>query len=125
MKTRSIGIGGLVLALAMMIPVLFFLSRGAVGTNQTILIVLGVLMLVLWTIPYITLVDPWLRRRVGALLGVTIELRGGGSSVKAWAISEKAGCLLGNCLELLGYLFMLVWYVPFAVAIALAWWFRH
>jgi hypothetical protein len=125
MKTRSIfGIAGCVVTIAVMIPALFFLSRGAVGTNQYILIVLGVLMLVLWLISYMTLVDPWLRRRVGALLGVTIELQRSGGSAN-WAPSQKAGCLFGLFVPLLGYFFVIGWYVPLAAAIALAWWFHH
>ena len=125
MKTRSIvGLSGLVLTLVVMIPVLFFLSKGVVSTNQFGVIVACVLFLVLWTIPYVTLVDPLLRRAVGALFNVTIEWRGTSNSM-SWTPAEKTGCLLGLFIGLLGYFFIVLWLLPFGAAIALVLWFRH
>ncbi len=69
---KRLGIVAFLLTLALTIPILFILSRGAVNTNQFILIVSGVLLLVLWTIPYATLVDPWLRR--AASVDKTVKL---------------------------------------------------
>lgn len=125
MKTRVIlGISGFVLTIAVMIPVLFFLSRGAVSPNQFAVIAAGVLLLVVWTISYVTLVDPLLRRAVGALFNVTIEWRGPSNSI-SWTPVENGGCILGFFLGLLGYFFMVLWLLPFGAAIALVLWFRH
>jgi hypothetical protein len=125
MRSRSIvGIVSLTLTLAVMIPVVFVLSRGSVSTNQYLLIVGAVLAMVLWTIPYATLVDPWLRRTLGALLQVTIEWHGTSKSM-SWSAAEKAGCLTDLFLYLLGYLFIILWLSPLAGAIALVWWYRH
>jgi len=125
MKTRTmIGITGFILTLAVMIPLLFVLSRGAVSTNQFIVIVAAVLLLVLWTIPYATIVDPWLRRSVGALFGVTIEWRGTSKSM-SWTPVEETGCLRGLFIDLLGYLFVILWLLPLVAILALAWWLRR
>ena len=125
MKTRTmIGITGFILTLAVMIPLLFVLSRGAVSTNQFVVIVAAVLLLVLWTIPYAAIVDPWLRRNVGALFGVTIEWRGTSKSM-SWTPVEETGCLSGLFIDLLGYLFIILWLLPLAATIALAWWLRR
>jgi hypothetical protein len=125
MKTRSIvGLSGLVLTLVLMIPVLFFLSRGAVSPNQFAVIAASVLLLVVWTILYVTLVDPLLRRAVGALFKVTIEWRGPSNSI-SWTPVENSGCILGFFLGLLGYFFIGLWLLPFGAAIALVLWFRH
>ena len=125
MKSRVIfGISGFVLTILITIPVLFLLSRGAVGASQYLAIVSAVLALVLWTIVYATLVDPWLRRCVGALFNVTIEWRGTSKSV-SWTPAEEAGCLASLFMGLLGYFFLILWFVPFAAAIGLVLWFRH
>ena len=125
MKTRAIvGITSMVLTLAVIIPVLFFLSRGTVSPNQFGVIVACVLFLVLWTIPYVTLVDPLLRRAVGALFNVTIEWRGIGKSI-SWTPAEKTGCILGLFIDLLGYFFIVLWLLPLGAAIGLVLWFRH
>ena len=125
MKTRTIiGIAGFFLTIAVMIPLLFFLTRGAVSSNQFAVIVAGVLFLVVWTIPYVTLVDPLLRRAVGALFNVTIEWRGTSNSI-SWTPVENSGCLFGLFLDVLGYLFVILWLVPFAAAIGLVLWLRH
>jgi len=125
MKTRTIvGIAGFVLTIALMIPLLFFLSRGAVSTSQYLIIVLGVLLFVLWTIPYAMLVDPLLRRVIGTLLGVTIEWRGTNNS-RSWTPVEETGCILGLIIDLLGYSFIILWIMPFAVAVALVLWFKY
>ena len=125
MKTRAIfGILGFVLTLVVMIPVLFFLSRGAVSANQFALIVGGVLLLVVWTVPYVTLVDPLLRRALGALFNVTIEWRGTSNSM-SWTPVENSGCIFGLFLDLLGYFFIILWLLPFGAAIGLVLWFRH
>ena len=125
MKTRTmIGITGFILTLAVVIPLLFSLSRGAVGTNQFVVIVAAVLLLVLWTIPYATIVDPWLRRSVGALFGVTIEWRGTSKSM-SWTPVEETGCLSGLFIDLLGYLFVILWLLPLVAILALAWWLRR
>lgn len=125
MKARGlIGIAAFVLTIALTIPVLFLLSRSAVNTNQFILIVAGMLLLVLWTVPYITLVDPGLRRVVGAVFGVNIEWRGTTNSL-SWTPVEEIGCLRGLVIDLLGYFFMALWFVPFAGAIVLILWFRR
>ena len=124
MKPRGIvGVLTFVLTIALMIPVLFFLSRGAVGTNLFILIVSGALLVVLWTIPYATLVDPGLRRVVGGVFGITIEWRGVGNSI-SWTPVEKVGCIQGLFIDLLGYFFILLWFLPFAAAIAMVFWLR-
>ena|SRR6267154_2088109 len=125
MKTRAIiGICGFVLTLVVMIPILFILSSGAISSNQFGVIVAGVLFLVLWTIPYVTLIDPLLRRAVGALFSVTIEWRGIGNSI-SWTPVENCGCIFSLFLDLLGYFFIILWFVPFAAAIGLVLWFRH
>ena len=124
MRTRTIfGTSGFVLTTAVMIPLLFFLSRGTVSTNHYFVIVSAVLLLVLWTIPYATLVDPWLRRCVGAVLNVTIEWRGTSRSM-SWTTVEETGCLASLFIDLLGYLFIILWLIPFGGAIALVLWLR-
>jgi len=121
---KKLGIAGLLLTLGLTIPILFILSRGTVSTNQFILIVSGVLLLVLWIIPYATLVDPWLRRGVGSLFNVTIEWRGTSKSL-SWTPVQETGCLAGLFIDLLGYFFIVLWLMPFAVAIGLVLWLRH
>ena len=125
MKTRTtVGIAGFVLTLIVIIPTLFFLTRDAVNENQFVVIVAAVLLLVLWTIPYVTLIDPLLRRAVGTLFNLTIEWRGVTNSI-SWTPLEQTGCLLGLFLDLLGYFFIIFWFVPFAAAIGLVLWLRH
>ena len=121
---KKLGIAAFLLTLVLMIPILFILCRGTVNTNQFILIVSGVLLLVLWTIGYATLVDPWLRRGVGALFNVTIEWRGTSKSL-SWTPVQETGCLAGLFIDLLGYFFIVLWLMPFAVAIGLVLWLRH
>ena len=122
MKTRAlVGIAAFVLTLAVMIPALFFLSRGAVNTSQYVGIVTAVVTLVLWMIPYAAVVDPWLRRGVGALFGTSIEWRGTGKST-SWTPEAETGCIATLFIDLLGYLFILVW--PGAL-IGLVLWFHH
>jgi hypothetical protein len=121
---KKLGIAGLLLTLVLMIPILFILSRGTVNTSQFVLIVSGVLLLVLWTIPYATLVDPWLRRGVGALFNVTIEWQGTSKSL-SWTPIQETGCLAGLFIDLLGYFFIVLWLMPFAAAIGLVLWLRH
>jgi hypothetical protein len=124
-KTRVVvGLAAFVLTIAVMIPALFFLSRGAVSFNQYFVIVAAVLSLVLWTIPYATLVDPWLRRGVGTLFNITIEWRGTSNSL-SWTPVEETGCLVGLFVDVLGYFFIILWLLPFGAAIALVFWFRH
>ncbi|HYW70845.1 MAG TPA: hypothetical protein VE961_07420 [Pyrinomonadaceae bacterium] len=124
MKTRgTVGIVALALTLGLMIPVLFFVTRGAVSQNQFIVILAGGLALVLWTIPYATLVDPALRKLVGAVFGTEIGW-GGTSNALHWATSQEAGCLASLFVELLGYFFIILWFVPPA-AIVLVLWLRH
>lgn len=118
------GIAGFALTLIVTIPILFFLTRDAVNRSQFVVIVSAVLLLVLWIIPYMTLVDPFLRRAVGALLSLTIEWRGVTNSI-SWTPLEETGCLLGLFLDLLGYFFIILWFVPPAAAIGLALWLRH
>lgn len=125
MKTRAIlGISGFVLTIAVMIPVLFFLSRGSLGASQYLTIVSAVLALVIWTIPYATLVDPLLRRGVGALFGTIIEWRGTSKSM-SWTPGAETGCIASLCIDLLGYFFIILWLLPFGAAIALVLWFHH
>jgi hypothetical protein len=124
MKTRGIvGILALVLTLGLLIPVLFFVTRGAVSQNQFIVIVAGGLTLVVWTIPYATLVDPALRKVVGAVLGTTIGW-GGTTNSLHWDTSQEFGCIGSLFVELLGYFFIILWFVPPA-AIAVVLWLRH
>ena len=124
MKTRGIvGILALVLTLVVMIPVLFFVTRGAVGPNQFIRIAAGGLALVVWTIPYATLVDPALRKLVGAVFGTEIGW-GGVTNSLHWATPQEFGCIASLFVELLGYFFIILWFVPPA-AIALVLWLRH
>jgi hypothetical protein len=120
---EKLGIVAFLLTLVLMIPILFILSRGTVNTNQFILIVSGVLLLVLWTIPYATLVDPSLRRGVGALFNVTIEWRGTSKSM-SWTPVQETGFLAGLFIDLLGYLFIILWFTPFAAALGLVLWLR-
>ena len=125
MKNRTIAGGaGLLLTMALMIPVLFVLSRGAVSTNQFALIVSAVLLLGLWTIAYVTLIDPALRRVAGAVFGVTIEWRGARNSL-SWTPAEATGCLSELVIGSLGYLLIGLWFVPPAAAVVLVLWFRH
>jgi hypothetical protein len=124
MKTRGIvGILALVLTLGLLIPVLFFVTRGAVSQNQFIVIAAGVLTMVLWTIPYATLVDPALRKVVGAVFGTEIGW-GGMTNSLHWATSQEFGCIGSLFVELLGYFFIILWFVPPA-AIAVVLWLRH
>ena len=118
-----IGILALVLTLALLIPVLFFVTRGAVSQNEFVFILAGVLALVLWTIPYATLVDPALRKLVGTLFGTEIGW-GGTTNALHWATPQEVGCLASLFVELLGYFFIILWFVPPA-AIALVLWLRH
>src|SRR6266446_7197264 len=104
---KKLGIIALLLTLVLTIPILFILSRGTVNTNQFILILCGVLFLVLWTIPYATLVDPLLRRSVGALFSVTIEWRGTSNSL-SWTPVQETGCIAGLFIDLLGYFFIVL-----------------
>ena len=124
MKKGVIGIAAFIVTLAVMIPILFVLSRGSVSTNQYFIIVAAVLLLVLWTIPFVTLVDPLLRRGVGSLFNVTIDWRGTSQSI-SWTPNENTGCLLNIFLALLGYLFIILWLAPFAAAMVLVWWLRR
>src|SRR5258707_15873597 len=121
---KKFGIAALGLTLVLMIPFLFVLSRNAIGANQYFVIVASVLLLVLWTIPYATLVDPWLRRSVGALFNVTIEWRGTSNSL-SWTPVQETGCIAGLFIDLLGYSFIILWFTPFAAAIGLVLWLRH
>ena len=121
---KKLGLAAFVLTLLLTIPILFILSRNSVNTNQFILIVAAVLLLVLWTIPYATLVDPWLRRGVGACFNVTIEWRGTSNSF-SWTPIQETGCIAGLFIDLLGYFFIILWFTPFAAAIGLVLWLRH
>jgi len=121
---KKLGIAALALTLVLIIPFLFVLSRNAVSTNQYFAIVSAVLLLVLWTIPYATLIDPWLRRSVGSLFNTSIEWRGTSKSM-SWTSGEETGCITGLFIDLLGYLFIVLWLVPFAGAIGLVFWLRH
>lgn len=124
MKTRGIvGILAFLLTLALLMPVLFFVIRGAVSQNQFIVITAGVLALVLWTVPYATLVDPALRKVVGAVFGTEIGW-GGTTNSRHWATSQEFGCIGSLFVELLGYLFIVLWFVPPA-AIGVVVWLRH
>ena len=118
-----VGILALVLTLGLLIPVLFIVTRGAVSSNQFIIIAVGVLALVVWTIPYATLVDPALRKLVGAVFGTEIGW-GGTTNQLHWATPQEFGCLPSLFIELLGYFFIILWFVPPA-AIALVLWLRH
>jgi len=124
MKTRGVvGVLAMVLTIGLLIPVLFFLTRGAVAPNQFVVIAAGVLALVLWTIPYATLVDPALRKVVGAVFGTEIGW-GGTTNSLHWATPGEFGCISSLFVELLGYFFIILWFVPPA-AIALVLWLRH
>jgi hypothetical protein len=123
-KRAGVGLAAFALTIMVMIPLLFFLSRKAVSADQYFIIVTGVLLLVFWTIPYATLVDPLLRRGVGSLLNVNIQWRGPSSSI-AWTPVEETGCLLSLFIDLLGYVFIALWFVPFAAVIGLVLWLRH
>lgn len=124
MPMKKLGLAAFVTTLLLTIPILFILSRNSVNTNQFILIVAAVLLLVLWTIPYATLVDPWLRRGVGGLFNLTIEWRGTSKSM-SWTPIQETGCLAGLFIDLLGYFFIILWFTPFAAAIGLVLWLRH
>jgi L-asparagine transporter-like permease len=49
---KKVGIAASILTLAVMIPILFIMTRSAVSSNQFVVIVSAVLLLVLWIIPY-------------------------------------------------------------------------
>src|SRR6266404_6149462 len=123
-KRAGVGLAAFALTIIFMIPLLFVLSRGAIGANQYFIIVTGVLLLVCWTIPYATLVDPLLRRGAGSLLNLNIQWRGSSNSI-AWTPVEETGCLLSLFIDLLGYFFIAIWFVPFAAVIVLVLWLRH
>src|SRR5437867_2017586 len=123
-KRAGVGVAAFALTIMFTIPLLFLLSRDAIGTNQYFIIVAGVLLLVFWTIPYATLVDPLLRRGVGTLLNIKIQWRGSSNSI-AWTPVEETGCLLSLFIDLLGYFFIALWFVPFAAVIVLVLWLRH
>ena len=124
MKTRLIvGLSSMVLTFGVLIPVLFFLTRGSVSSKVFLLIVASVLLLVLWTVAYVTLFDPLLRRAVGTLFNVTISWSGPSSSI-AWTPAEKTGCLAELSIGLLGYLFLFLWIAPFLVAAGAVFWLR-
>ena len=124
MKTRGIvGILAFVMTVGVLLPVLFFVTRGAVSSNQFIVIAAGVLALVLWTIPYATLVDPALRKVVGAVFGTEIGW-GGTTNARHWDTPQEFGCIGSLFVELLGYFFIVLWFVPLA-AIALVLWLRR
>jgi hypothetical protein len=124
MKTRPlIGLITILLTLAVIVPLIFFLSRGVIPANQFLLIALGILALLLWVIPFVTLVDPLLRRGVGSILNLNIVWRGRGAGRAAsWTAMEKSGCLTGIALEALGYFFLLIWYLPWLGVIGIVWW---
>jgi hypothetical protein len=124
MPMKKLGLVALVLTLVLMIPLLFILSRNTVDTSQFILIVSAVLLFVLWTIAYATLIDPLLRRGVGALFGTTIEWRGTSKSI-SWTPGEETGCIASLLIDLLGYFFIILWLLPFGAGIALVLWWRH
>jgi len=124
MPMKKLGIVAFLLTFVLTIPILFIFSRNTVNANQFILIVSAVLMLVLWTIAYMTLVDPLLRRGMGALFDVHIQWRGPSGSI-SWTPVEDTGCLFGLFLDLLGYFFIVLWFMPFVAAIGLALWLRH
>ncbi len=123
-KRAGVGLAAFALTIIFMIPLLFVLSKGTIGTNQYFIIVTGVLLLVCWSIPYATLVDPLLRRSAGSLLNVDIQWRGSSNSI-AWTPVEETGCLLSLFIDLLGYFFIALWFVPFAAVIVLLLWLRH
>lgn len=121
---KKVGIVALGLTLVLTIPFLFFLSRSTVSPNQFIVIVAAVLLLVLWTVAYVTLVDPLLRRAVGALFSRTIQWRGTSKSI-SWTPVEETGCLTALFIDLLGYSFIILWLLPFGAGVGLVWWLRH
>ena len=121
---KKFAITALALTLVLTIPLLFVLTRNTVSPNQYFVIVSAVLLLVLWTIPYATLIDPWLRRAVGALFHTTIEWRGTSKSI-SWTPGEETGCLTGLFIDLIGYFFIILWLLPFGAALVLVWWLRH
>jgi len=124
MKSRGVvGVVALLLTLCLLMPVLFFVTRGAVSPNQFVRIAVAVLALVLWTIPYATLVDPALRKIVGAVFGTEIGW-GGTTNSLHWATPQELGCISTLFVELLGYLFIILWFVP-PVAIAVVLWLRR
>ena len=121
---KKLSIVALVLVLMLTMPILFILSRNSVNSSQFILIASAVLLLVLWTIPYATLVDPLLRRGVGALFGTTIEWRGTSKSI-SWTPGGETGCIASLLIDLLGYFFIILWLLPFGAGIVLMLWRRH
>jgi hypothetical protein len=125
MKPRAkIGIGAFVLTTGVMMPGLFFLSRNAVTASQMLLILIAVLSLVLWTVAYVALVDPRLRKVVGDAFGLTIQWRGPSNSI-SWTPTEKTGCITGLLIDLLGYFFIFLWLAPLIATEALVVWLRR
>jgi hypothetical protein len=118
-------VAGFAITLALMVPILFIVSRGTVTTNQFVLIVCGVLGFTSWIVVYVKLVDPLLRRAAGALFGVAIETRGGRNGAAAWEPLESQGCLLEVFIGLLGYVCIALWLAAFAGAIGLVLWLCH
>jgi len=121
---KKLSLLGFTVAFLFTIPLLFILTRNSVNAGQFILILAAVLLLVLWTILYVMLVDPLLRRGVGALLNLQIVWRGQSKSI-GWTPVEETGCLLGFFIDMLGYFFIILWLLPFAIAIGLVMWLRR
>jgi hypothetical protein len=118
---KKVGLVALALTLGLALPVLFILTRSSTSPNQFITIAIGVLLLVLWTIVYVTLVDPVLRRVAGSVFQRTIEWRGTSQSL-SWTAVEETGCLVSLLVALLGYFFIALWLLPFGAGVALIWW---
>ena len=114
---------GLGIVLLVAIPVLFVLSGSSISTTRFIVIAGGVLLFVLWTAVYALLVDPLLRTWTGAVFGVRIEWHGPSRSI-AWTPVESRGFLRDMLIEVLGYVFITLWTVPFASAVFLVYWLR-
>jgi hypothetical protein len=116
---KKAGLVGLGLTLMLTLPILFVLTRSAVSTNQFI-----VILFLIWTVLYALLVDPLLRRLVGNIFNVRIEWRGSSKSI-AWTPIESQGCLSEMVVALLGWTFVILWILPFAIMVFFVYRARH
>jgi hypothetical protein len=74
---------------------------GAPGADETTFAAVYLVAALAWAPAFYRAIDPWLRRRVGILLGVTIVWRRGSAEAgrAAWAWAADPGVPVGAALE--------------------------
>ena len=74
---------------------------GAPGADEATFAAVYLVAALAWAPAFYRAIDPWLRRRVGILLGVTIVWRRGGADAgrAAWAWAADPGVPVGAALE--------------------------